>query len=194
MSARSAGSSGSRCASTPSSTRCCSPPDILKHRLPGIDDELRRLLQRQIESLERRHGDDFPAQVRSVLHTALMTGHAKADQVAALFGMHSRTLNRRLNAFGVAFQQLVDESRFEIARQMLEYSAIEVGQISDSARLRRARRVHAGVSPLERHDAGRVASDAQSRAPRPAWRTAMPESRDGAAAATSWPPQRSGAG
>ena len=131
MSGRSAVSFGSRCASTPSSTRWCSTPDYLKHRLPGIDDELRRLLQGQVESLERRHGDDFPAQVRSVLHTALMTGHAKAEQVAAIFGMHSRTLNRRLNAFGVAFQQLVDESRFEIARQMLEYSAIEVGQISD---------------------------------------------------------------
>jgi AraC-like DNA-binding protein len=45
--------------------------------------------------------------------------------------MHSRTLNRRLNAFGFGFQQLVDESRFEIARQMLEDSAMEVGQIAE---------------------------------------------------------------
>ena len=60
-----------------------------------------------------------------------MTGHAKADQIAAIFGMHSRTLNRRLNAYGVAFRDLVEESRFEIARQLLEHSAIEVGQISD---------------------------------------------------------------
>jgi len=36
--------------------------------------------------------------------------------------MHSRTLNRRLNTFGTGFQELVDESRFEIARQMLEDS------------------------------------------------------------------------
>ena len=105
---------------------------FLKRRLPGIDDALRRLLEKQIESLERRHPDDFPAQVRRVLHTALMTGQSKADQVAALFGMHSRTLNRRLNAFGTTFQQLLDETRFESARQMLEYSAIEVGEISDS--------------------------------------------------------------
>ena len=105
---------------------------FLKRRLPGIDDALRRLLEEQIESLERRHPDDFPAQVRRVLHTALMTGQSKADQVAALFGMHSRTLNRRLNAFGTTFQQLLDETRFESARQMLEYSAIEVGEISDS--------------------------------------------------------------
>jgi AraC-like DNA-binding protein len=69
--------------------------------------------------------------VRNVLRTALMTGHARADQVASLFGMHSRTLNRRLNAFGFGFQQLLDESRFEIARQMLEDSAMEVGQIAE---------------------------------------------------------------
>ena len=46
--------------------------------------------------------------------------------------MHSRTLNRRLDAFGFGCQQLVDESRFEIARQMLEYSAMEIAQVSDA--------------------------------------------------------------
>ena len=103
---------------------------FLKRRLPGIDDALRHLLDEQIESLERLHPDDFPAQVRRVLHAALMTGQSKADHIAAVFGMHSRTLNRRLNIFGMSFQQLLDETRFEIARQTLEHSAIEVGEIS----------------------------------------------------------------
>jgi AraC-like DNA-binding protein len=102
----------------------------LNRRLPEIDADLRHLLQRQIGLLEDRYQDDFPDQVRGVLRTALMTGHAKADQVAAFFGIHSRTLNRRLNAFGTGFQQLVDEARFEIARQMLEDSDMEVGQIA----------------------------------------------------------------
>jgi AraC-like DNA-binding protein len=103
----------------------------LNRRLPVNDDELRHLLQSQIDTLEARHGDDFPEQVRSVLRTALITGHARADQVAVLFGMHSRTLNRRLNDFGMGFQQLMDESRFEIARQMLEGSAMEISQIAE---------------------------------------------------------------
>ncbi len=107
------------------------PVGYLNRRLNGIDDELRAVLQAQIETLEQRHGNDFPAQVRSVLITSLMAGQCNAEQVAALFGMHSRTLNRRLRAFEVSFQQLVDESRFEIARQMLEDSAIEIGRISD---------------------------------------------------------------
>lgn len=107
------------------------PAGYLGRRMPVADDELRRLLQRQVDLLEDRHRGDLPEQVRNVLRTALMTGHARADQVASLFGMHSRTLNRRLNAFGFGFQQLVDESRFEIARQMLEDSAMEVGQIAE---------------------------------------------------------------
>ena len=105
---------------------------FLRRRLPGIDDGVRRLLQSQIELLEKRHRDDFPEQVRSVLRTALLTGNAKVDQVAALFGMHGRTLHRHLDANGAGFQQLVDETRFEIARQMLEYSEMEIAQVSDS--------------------------------------------------------------
>ena len=103
----------------------------LNRRLPDIDPELRRLLQSRIDTLEARHGDDLPDQVRRVLRTALVTGHATADQVAMLFSMHSRSLNRRLNAFGTGFRKLLDESRFEIARQMLEDSAMEVGQIAE---------------------------------------------------------------
>jgi AraC-like DNA-binding protein len=102
----------------------------LTRRLPEIDADLRQLLQRQIGLLENRYQDAFPDQVRGMLRTALMTGHAKADQVASFFGIHIRTLNRRLNSFSTGFQQLLDETRFEIARQMLEDSDMEVGQIA----------------------------------------------------------------
>jgi AraC-like DNA-binding protein len=107
------------------------PARYLNQRLPIVDDQLHRLLQRQIDVLEDSYRGDFPEQVRNVLRTALLAGHARADQVAGLFGMHSRTLNRRLNAFGISFRQLADESRFEIARQMLEGSAMEIGQIGE---------------------------------------------------------------
>jgi AraC-like DNA-binding protein len=127
--------------------------DWLKCSLPGADAELHRLLQKQIDALETRHGDDFPEQVRSVLRSALITGYGKADQVAALFSMHARTLNRRLNAFGIGFQELVDEGRFEIARQMLEDSAMPVSQIAamldyaDASAFTRAFRRWSGTTP-----------------------------------------------
>jgi AraC-like DNA-binding protein len=127
--------------------------DWLKRSLPGADAGVHRLLQRQIDALEVRHGDDFPEQVRSVLRSALVTGQAKADQVAALFSMHARTLNRRLNAFGTGFRELVDEGRFEIARQMLEDSAMPVSQIAamldyaDASAFTRAFRRWSGTTP-----------------------------------------------
>ena len=145
----------------------------LTRSLPGADPSVRRLLQGQIDALEARHGDDFPEQVRSVLRTALVTGHAGADQVAALFSMHSRTLSRRLDAFGVGFQELVDEGRFEIARQMLEDSAMEVGQIAslldyaDPSAFTRAFRRWSGTTP------GRWRAEA-GHAPRTARRGAAP--------------------
>jgi len=127
--------------------------DWLAHRLPTDDPTLRRLLQQQIDALEARHGDDLPEQVRSVLRTALMTRHGSADQVAALLSMHSRTLNRRLRAFDTNFQALVDEGRFEIARQMLEDSALDVSQIAlaldyaDASAFTRAFRRWSGTTP-----------------------------------------------
>jgi AraC-like DNA-binding protein len=102
----------------------------LKRSLPEVHPDVRRLVQKQIDALEDRHGDDFPEQVRAVLHTALTTGHAKAEQVAALFSMHHRTLHRRLSDYGIGFRELVDEVRFEMAQQMLKDSDLAVSEIA----------------------------------------------------------------
>jgi AraC-like DNA-binding protein len=125
----------------------------LKRRLPGADASLQRLLQSQIDALEAEHGDDFPEQVRSVLRTGLLAGHAGAEQVASLFSMHSRTLTRHLSACGTSFKQLADEGRFEIAQQMLRNTSLDMGQIAaaldyaDMSSFTRAFRRWTGTTP-----------------------------------------------
>jgi AraC-like DNA-binding protein len=127
--------------------------DWLRRPLPETDPQLRRLLQKQVDALEARHGRDFPEQVRSVLRTSIITGQASADQVAAIFSMHTRTLNRRLHGSGTRFRELVDDARFEIARQMLETSAMEMTQIAtmlgyaDASAFTRAFRRWSGTTP-----------------------------------------------
>jgi AraC-like DNA-binding protein len=106
--------------------------DWLRQPVKDYDPELRRLMQEQIDALETRHTDSFPEQVRSVLRTALLTGHASADQVAALFSMHSRTLRRRLEEHGTSFKRLVDEGRYAIAQQLLDDSTRNVSEIAAS--------------------------------------------------------------
>jgi AraC-like DNA-binding protein len=129
------------------------PGAWLQHPLPADDAELQRLLARRIALLEARHGDEFPEQVRSVLRAALITGHAGADEVAALFSMHSRTMNRRLGAFGSSFRNLVDEGRFAMAREMLRGAALDVSAIAgalgyaDASAFTRAFRRWSGTTP-----------------------------------------------
>jgi AraC-like DNA-binding protein len=131
------------------------PVENLGFRLPFTDPEVHRLLLHQIEELEIRYGDDFPGQVRSVLRTGLLTGHARSDQIASIFSIHSRTLNRRLSNFGMNFQKLVDEGRFEIARQMLENSLMEINEITelldyaDASAFTRAFRRWSGTTPAQ---------------------------------------------
>jgi AraC-like DNA-binding protein len=56
--------------------------------------------------------------------------NSTADQIAAVFAMLRRTLHRRLNAFGTGVQEVADEVRFEIARQLLEDSAMDTVQLA----------------------------------------------------------------
>jgi AraC-like DNA-binding protein len=129
--------------------------DWLERRLPAADPELQRLLRKQIDALAAEHGEKFPEQVRSVLRAALLTDHSSADRIAALFSIHSRTLSRRLQAFGTGFQQLVDEGRFEIARQRPANTLLDVGRIAasldyaDASAFTRAFRRWSGTTPAQ---------------------------------------------
>jgi AraC-like DNA-binding protein len=107
-------------------------------RLPGADDELQHLLQTQVEALESRFSLAFPDQVRKVLRSALLTDYHSENQIAALFSMHSHTFRRRLEASATSFHELVDECRFEIAREMLRNTSLSVGDISTSMGYSRA--------------------------------------------------------
>jgi len=102
----------------------------LERPLPEVHPDVRRLVEKQIDALDARHGEDFPEQVRAVLRATLATGNAHAERVAALFSMHHRTLSRRLNEYGIGYQELVDETRFEMARQLLNDSDLAVSEIA----------------------------------------------------------------
>jgi AraC-like DNA-binding protein len=103
----------------------------LSRPLPAVEPELRQLLQAQVRALEAQFRDDFPETVRSILRTALLSDHGSAEQVAKLLSIHGRTLHRRLAESGTNFRVLVDECRYEIARQMLKDTDSDVGHIAD---------------------------------------------------------------
>ena len=113
-------------------------PKWLGARPPNADKQLQQLLQKHIDTFKAKHSLAFPEQVRSVLRSALMAGHCSEEQIASLFSMRSRTLSRRLNAFGTSHRELVDECRFEIAQQMLKNTSLDVAHIATSLGYSRA--------------------------------------------------------
>jgi AraC-like DNA-binding protein len=78
-------------------------------------------------------GQDFGSlteDLRRVLRTELLRDSCSAANIARLFSMHRRTLNRHLRTEGLAFRQVAREIRFEIACELLENTDMALGQIA----------------------------------------------------------------
>jgi len=65
-----------------------------------------------------------------VLETELLKGPCTSIEIARRFSMHHRTLSRHLAREGITFQQVVDEIRFTIARDLLAKTDIALDRIS----------------------------------------------------------------
>lgn len=90
------------------------------------------LLQQHADSLlQARHPREVPivAQVRQSISGRLGQGPVKLADVAADLLLSTRTLQRRLTDAGVAFQQLLDTTRLELARHYLANTAMPVAQV-----------------------------------------------------------------
>ncbi len=116
---------------------------------------IRRLLKEKIDALEAQFHHDFPEQVRRILRSALLTDKTSLQEIAGLLSMQPRTLDRRLKAYGLSFQDLVDEGRYEIARQALldtDMNVVHVAALldyADASSFVRAFRRWCGLTPLQ---------------------------------------------
>ncbi len=121
--------------------------------LPGADAQRLMSLEAQARASEAEATGDLPAQVRRVLRRQLLSGGTSMHQVAAELAMHRRTLDRKLQPYGVSFQALGDEVRHEVARQLLSDTAMPITAIAqslhfaDASVFSRAFRRWSGVTP-----------------------------------------------
>jgi AraC-like DNA-binding protein len=97
----------------------------------------------------------FAEQVEGVLPQMLLSGTASTEAIARLFAIHARTLRRRLEAEGKNLQQLINQTRFELAQQLLDNTGLSVSAIATALRyddpnaFSRAFRNWANVSPTQ---------------------------------------------
>lgn len=127
--------------------------DVLRCPVRGADAVIYKALEERVAALESQGVGDVAAQVRRVLRNLLFHGRGSIDEVARVFEVRKRTLNRRLRERGLTFQELVEETRYHIARQMLRETGLDILAIaavldySDAAAFTRAFRRWSGTTP-----------------------------------------------
>ena len=131
------------------------PASWLDHVIAGADPNLHELIMQAIQQTRTNSTMSFADLVRGALHQMVLSGTASAENVALLFGMHERTLRKRLTVDGTSLQQLVSQTRFELAKQLLENTEVPVSEIAsalryaDAAVFSRAFRSWSNTSPRE---------------------------------------------
>ena len=127
----------------------------LDHAIAGADPNLRELIMQAIKQTRANSTMSFAELVRGALHQMVLSGASSAENVALLFGIHERTLRKRLTADRTSLQQLVSQTRFELAKQLLENTEVPLSEIAsalhyaDAAVFFRAFRSWSNTSPRE---------------------------------------------
>jgi len=116
----------------------------LERKVPDADPEAHH----RCEQLARSVGaPEFMQQVYRGLRRLMLENRHSGDDLARMLFMHRRTLNRRLKAEGTTFQRVLDEVRFDIARDLLRTLTPPRRHRGDT-RLRCGHAVHAHVPAL----------------------------------------------
>lgn len=105
------------------------PASVFARALPDANPAKAAELEHNIVELGP---EELVPRLRRALRVMLAFGDTSGDHLADRLSMHRRTLNRRLAAAGTSFQDVLDDVRFAVARQMLETSSLPLVEIADA--------------------------------------------------------------
>jgi AraC-like DNA-binding protein len=112
----------------------------LKRPIPGANPRTLRTLEKQASELPQ---PDLIEKLQRSLRVLLLSGVTSGDATADMLAMHRRTLNRRLKEQGTTFREVLEDVRFEAARQLLSATQLSLDDVA-------AALGYAGVSPFTR--------------------------------------------
>lgn len=104
----------------------------LRMPISAKETVLRQLVERQGEAQLRANDsrDAFLAALRRALSRGLTVGTPTIAFVAAELAVSRVTVQRRLNAAGTGFQEILDKTRYEMARMYIENPRLSLAEIS----------------------------------------------------------------
>lgn len=131
------------------------PATTLARRIPTADPASRRRLVKRVRSDLLRIEPALVGEVRRAIATLLESGACSRSAVAARLGLHERTMTRRLQLADTTFKRLLEETRADVAQDMLRVTDATVASIAvtigyrDSTVFGRAFRRWTGVTPRQ---------------------------------------------
>ena len=123
--------------------------------IPGADPTSHAILLKAINDADAKSFLRFQDRVSCVLRQMLLSGNFSGPAIAELFGLHERTLRRYLNNEDTSLQKLLNQTRFELAKELLANTALPVADIAtvlgydDPNAFSRAFRNWANLSPSQ---------------------------------------------
>lgn len=133
---------------------------LLAWPVPNADVSLYPVLRQHAEQLLKQRAQahtqedgGIAAQVRAAIVRGLSRGQVRLASVAEELGLSPRTLQRKLSEAGVNFQQVLDQTRFALARDYLRQPGLSLVDIAfllgyqEQSAFNHAFREWAGVNP-----------------------------------------------
>lgn len=108
-------------------------PEVFEQPVVGSEPALLSVLEDHAQRLLAELPADEPAlaaRVRSCLRKELRGGDASVEHVARHLGLSARTLQRRLDADGARFVELLAEVRAELAREYLRDPGLSLAEVA----------------------------------------------------------------
>lgn len=106
------------------------PTTYSNRKLSQDQDSLRDYIQQRIQMLEQLYPNSLPLQLKYLFASALARGECSLSQVAASLNLHPRVLQKRLQAEGTSFSELLRQTREDIACQHLRESNIGITDLA----------------------------------------------------------------
>ena len=107
--------------------------------------------------------------VGRALRARVIFPNPSLEEIANEFSMQPRTLNRRLQAEGTTFRELISEARFEVACQLLKVTGMRIADIAlalgyaNAAGFSHAFQRWSGVAPSEWRNSDRNSRTARDK-------------------------------
>jgi AraC-like DNA-binding protein len=102
--------------------------------LPAVDPVARRQVESEVLARRAELLADFPLTLRNVLRKQLASGDFSMEAVAALLGMHRRTLDRKLKRHDLLYGELLESVKCDVACQLLRDTHMPMQTVAESVR------------------------------------------------------------